>query len=198
MPSAAGRAALRGAANGVTALTVAAAAGDTVLHVLSNSGFHPGIQALVGADDGPTEIVVVDRLGSLHLVVPLVNSYSAGVSVKAQTPSCDVGVEVKAASLDVGLEVKAASLDASLEVKTCALEARADLSLYSDPGVSLDLSAGAVFALEQQNAELRSQSTQIVSLETKMAELQDELRSQSEQNTQLLTELLAEIRNKNK
>ena len=82
-PPAAGAVAQPAEALVVTELTVAAAAGDTVLHVASSDGFHPGTRAVVGADDGLCENVVVDRLGSLHLRAPLVNGYSAGVIVKA-------------------------------------------------------------------------------------------------------------------
>ena len=78
---------------GVTSLTAAAAAGDTVLHVASNDGFYPGTEALVGAVDGPSETVVVGGLGSLHLVAPLVNSYSVGVPVKATIASADTQTE---------------------------------------------------------------------------------------------------------
>ena len=75
--------AIEGTAAAVTQLTAAAAAGDTVLHVASNDGFYPGIRAVVGTDDGPSEIVVVDHIGSLHLRAPLVHDYGADALVKA-------------------------------------------------------------------------------------------------------------------
>ena len=73
-------------AQGATKLISAAAAGDTTLQVSSNDGFYPGAHALVGGGNGPSETVVVESLGSIHLSAPLVGSYEVGAPVTVVQP----------------------------------------------------------------------------------------------------------------
>ena len=70
-----------------TTMTEPAAAGDTVLQVEANEGFEPGTEAMVGNEgDADYELVVVESLGSLHLMAPLQHPHEAGTSIKALPP----------------------------------------------------------------------------------------------------------------
>ena len=67
-----------------TTMTEPAAAGDTVLQVEANERFEPGTEAMVGNEgDADYELVVVESLGSLHLMAPLQHPHEAGTSIKA-------------------------------------------------------------------------------------------------------------------